>query len=112
MTSWYTAVDHDHNLTWLLQRASEKNLNKDKVKLRLTSIKYIGHLLTAEGLKPDPKKVEAVQQMPPSTDAKVVHRLLGFVNYSAKFLPHLSDVCEPLGWLTNKECAVGMASST
>jgi hypothetical protein len=66
--------DHDHNLTQLLQRTREINLklNKDKVKLRLTSTTYMRHLLTAEGLKPDPKKVEAVQQMPLPTDAKTV----------------------------------------
>lgn len=95
--------DHDHNLTQLLQRAREMNLklNEDKVKPRLTSITYMGHLLSAEGLKPDPKKVEAVQQTLP--DAKAVQRLLGFVNYLAKFLPHLSDVCEPLRRLTNKD---------
>jgi hypothetical protein len=51
-------------------------LNEDKVKHRLTSIPYMGHLLTAEGLKPDPKEVEAVQKMPPSTDTKAVQRLL------------------------------------
>ena len=84
--------DHDHNLTQLLQRAREMNLklNKDKVKLRLTSITYKGHLLTAEDLKPDPKKVEAVKQMPPPTGAKAAQRLLGFVNYLAKFLPRLT----------------------
>ena len=53
--------DHDHNLTQPLQRTWEMNLklNKDKVKLRLTSITYMGHILTAE-----------VQQMPPPTDAR------------------------------------------
>ena len=47
--------DHGHNLTPLLQRAREMDLklNKDKVKLRLTSTTYMGHILTAEGLKPD-----------------------------------------------------------
>jgi hypothetical protein len=41
--------------------------------------------------------------MPPPTEAKAVQQLLGFVNYLAKILPHLSDVCEPLHRLTNKD---------
>ena len=62
----------------------------------------MGHILTAEVLKPDPKKVEKVQKIPPPTDAKAMQRLLGFVNYLAKFLLHQSDVCEPLRQLTSK----------
>ena len=52
--------DHDKNQRIVLERARERNLtlNKDKVHLRLTEVPYIGHLLTADGLKPDPKKVE------------------------------------------------------
>ena len=50
--------DHDKNLRIVLERTRERNLtlNKDKVRLRLTEVPYIGHLLTADGLKPDPKK--------------------------------------------------------
>ena len=54
--------DHDEKLIALMKRAREKNLkfNKDKLKLRLTSVPYIGHLLTTRGLKPDPNKTEAI----------------------------------------------------
>ena len=34
------------------------------MKLRLTEVPFIGHVLTAEGVKIDPKKVEAVINMP------------------------------------------------
>ena len=62
--------DHDKNLRIVFERARERNLtlNKDKVCLRLTEVPYIGHLLTADGLKPDPKKVEAILMMPKPTD--------------------------------------------
>lgn len=60
-------------------------------------------LLTTEGLCPDPEKVAAVQHMQTPTDVKSLQRFLGFVNYLAKFLPHLSDVCEPLRRLTDKD---------
>ena len=45
--------DHDKNLRIVLERARERNvtLNKDKVRLRFTEVPYIGHLLTADGLK-------------------------------------------------------------
>ena len=96
--------DHDKNLRIVLERARERNLtlNKDKVRLRLTEVPYIGHLLTADGLKPDPKKVEAILMMPKPTDVKSVKRFLGMANYLSKFLPHLSTVTEPLRRLEDK----------
>ena len=101
-----TAIkDHDQNLRNALQRAREKNLklNKEKVKLRLTEVPYIGHLLTCDGLKPDPKKVAAIKMMPEPTDVQSVKRFLGMVNYLSKFLPHLSTITEPLRRLEDKD---------
>jgi hypothetical protein len=46
---------------------------------------YIGHLLTAEGVKPDPEKIAAITNMEKPTDVKGVQRLLGMANYLTKF---------------------------
>lgn len=61
---------------------------------------YLGHFLTADGLKIDPEKVCAMKQM----DVKAVQRLLGMVNYLAKFCPHLSGHCQVLRQLMHKDC--------
>ena len=63
----------------------------------------MGHLVTAEGLKPDPEKIEAVRNMPKPGNVKAVRRFCGFVNYLAKFLPRLAQVLEPIQKLTHKE---------
>ena len=49
--------DHDAKLHKLMMRCREENakLNKDKMKLRLDQVPYVGHLLTSQGLKPDPE---------------------------------------------------------
>ena len=94
--------DHDHNLTKLLERARAVNLklNKKKLKLRLSEVRYMGHLLTSEGLLPDPEKIA---EMPKPQDKKAVERLLGTVQYLSRFLPKLSEVAKPLRQLTEKE---------
>ena len=97
--------DHDTNLSKLLERCLEKNikLNKDKSILRATEIPFLGHLVTNQGLKPDPEKVEAIRDMPAPTDVLGVQRFVGFANYLSRFLPSLSDELEPIRQLTKQE---------
>ena len=80
-------------------------LNADKVKLSCNEVTFMGHLLTDEGLKPDPDKVREILEMLKPTDVAAVRRLIGFVNYLQRFLPNLSGVCEPLRKLTHKDTA-------
>ena len=98
-------IDHDANLARLLQRARETNLklNKSNINLRKSEVKFMGHVITDEGLKPDPDKVKAVEEMPRPTCKKELLSLLGFVNYLSKFLPRLAEVAQPLCNLTAKE---------
>ena len=90
--------NHDANLVRLLERCRQAGLalNKEKAELNKTEISFLGHIISNEGLKIDPTKVEAVLQMPKPTDVEGVRRLCGFVNYLAKFLPRLADVLLPI----------------
>ena len=57
--------DYDENLEKLMKKCQEKSikLNKDKVRLRKTEIQYMGHCITAQGIRPDPRKVDAINQL-------------------------------------------------
>ena len=97
-------ADHDRNLCHFLDRARERGLklNPDKVKLRLDSVPFIGHLLIDKGLA-DPNKVSAIINMPTPTNIKSPQQLLGMAQYLAKFLPQLSAITEPLRQLGHKD---------
>ena len=97
--------DDDEKLEKLMKRCQERNvkLNKEKMKLRRSEVPYIGHVLTDKGLKPDPGKIKAMLEMPRPTDVSGVQRIIGFLNYLSKFLPRLSDACEPLRKLMGKD---------
>ena len=108
--TWAEATaDHDVKLKALLERFRSRNLKlnkaklKLKLKLKLKQVPFMGHLITAEGLKPDPAKMKAVEEMPKSSNKTELQRFVGFVNYLSKFLPQLSDTCEPLRKLTQKD---------
>ena len=63
----------------------------------------MGHLLTSQGLTPDPTKVEAILKMHHPQMSKELNVFVGMVSYLAKFLPVLSDITEPLQKLEDKD---------
>lgn len=97
--------DHDEKLKQFLDRCRQKTikLNAEKFRRRQNETTYIGHRLTADGLKVDPEKVCAVEQMPAPTEVKAVQRLIGMANYLTKFCPHLSDQCKVLRDLAHRQ---------
>ena len=77
----------------MLDRCRERNLklNKDKCRFRVSDVSYVGHVLSADGIKPDPLKVEAVKAVPPPGDRKELQRFAGccdvFVQVHSKHVP-------------------------
>ena len=95
-------ASHDQNLTTFLERCKEHRIKlaPEKMKLRRSSVPFIGHIASAEGLRPVPAKVEAINRMPKPNDVRAIQRLLGLGRYLAKFFPKLSDITKPLSDLT------------
>ena len=67
---------HDVRRRQVLDRCRERNLkfNKDKCRFRVSEVSYVGHVLSADGVKPDPLKVEAIKTMPPPGDREELQR--------------------------------------
>lgn len=105
--------DHEVKLELFLQRCKKIGirLNKDKMKLRQTTIPFFGNLLTDRGVCADPEKIKAIVEMPAPVDVQGVQRLCGTVNFLADFLPSLSDVMEPIRKLTCKDVPFNWASA-
>ena len=77
-------------------RESGLTLRKDKCEFNQTHIKYLGQLIDETGVRPDPDKVRAIQEMRPPTNVKELCQFLGIVNQLSKFLPFLADQSKPL----------------
>ena len=99
-----TIEEHDQRLQATLDRTKMigMTLNPDKCQLRVTEVTYLGHKLTEGGVLPDQSKVEAILNMPAPQDKPGVQRLLGMVNYLAKFIPGMSEILAPLRELLKK----------
>ena len=73
-----TLEEHDNNLSAMLERAADKNLklNPDKLTVGAQEVEYFGHIMSADGLKPNPTKVKMIQDMPPPVDKKKLQTIL------------------------------------
>ena len=65
-------------------------------------MKYLGHIVSSEGIACDPDKIEVVQAWPEPTTVTQVWQFLGFASYYRNFIPNFSVIAQPLTKLTKK----------
>ena len=96
--------EHDARLKQVLTRAREVNLkfNAKKCKIKQEEVPYVGHVLSKDGLKPDPEKIRAVKEMKLPANANVLKTFLGFIQYLGKFMPNMATESAPLRELSEK----------
>ena len=93
-----TREEHDERLRKVLEKCRSVNLklNLDKCQFGVNELTYLGDVLSDKGIKPDPKKTEAIHDMPRPECKGDIQRFLGMVNYQAKFIPDVSAKAAPL----------------
>lgn len=77
-------------------RSAGLKLKPSKCALFEPETLYLGHIVSAEGIKCDPKKVEAVKNWVRPTTHKQVQVFLGTVNYYNRFIKDFSKIAYPL----------------
>ncbi|XP_055615351.1 uncharacterized protein K02A2.6-like [Toxorhynchites rutilus septentrionalis] len=93
-----TPEEHQQNLHAVLQRIQEFGftIRPEKCSFGREQLGYLGLLLDKDGLRPDPNKIKAIQDMPPPRDLTGVRSFLGAVNYYGKFVPNMRSLRYPL----------------
>ena len=93
-----TENTHDGTVLILCETARLNNLslNSKKIQFKSTDCKFFGHRLTPDGIKVDPKKIEAIIQIDPPQNVANLQSFNGMINYIKKFSPVLSKLSEPL----------------
>ena len=97
--------DHDANLINLLNVCQKEGLvlNSKKLELRRERVSFFGAEYSAQGMHPDPKKVQGITEMTVPTDKQQLQSFLGMVNYMGTFIPNLSHHTEPLRAMLKKD---------
>lgn len=93
------------NLEIFHQRMREMNLKlqPDKCEFLREELSYLGHLITSEGVKPNPDKIKAIREFPTPTNKKHLKSFLGQTNYYRKFIKDFSLKARKLNELLSKD---------
>jgi len=100
-----TQEEHDEAVIEVLEKARENHLtfNWPKCEISKKQLVFLGDLFTTEGLKPDPAKVKAIDDMVrPTPENGGLSRFLGLINYLGRYIPNLSAKTEPIRMLQKK----------
>lgn len=91
-------TEHDERLKATLSRlvSAGITLNKEKCVFKKPSISFLGHVVSGDGIKADPRKVAAIKGMDTPSDISDLRRFLGMVNQLGKFTADIATLTQPL----------------
>ena len=84
-----------------LRKAGLK-LKPEKCKFVQSSVPYLGHIVSKDGVATDPSKVEKVRHWPIPKTTSEVKAFLGFAGYYRRFIDGFPKIAAPLTQLTSK----------
>ena len=93
-----TFDEHIERLTHVFQalRAAHLQLKLSKCTFMQKEVVYLGHIVSADGVKPDPRKVSAVLDSQAPSNVKELRHFFGLTNYYCKFISSYANIADPL----------------
>ncbi|GBG80606.1 hypothetical protein CBR_g31066 [Chara braunii] len=88
-------VEHLHTVLERLRQAKYK-ANRDKCEFARQELKYFGHYMTPQGIRPLADKIEAILVWPESTNTTEVRSFMGLAGYYQRFITGYSRIAAPL----------------
>jgi hypothetical protein len=97
----------------VLQRLLENGLfvKAEKCVFHAQSVPFLGYIVSAEGVRMDSDKVQAVVNWPTPDSRKALQRFLGFANFYRRFIRNFSQLAAPLTALTSTRTAFRWSSA-
>ncbi|XP_040168903.1 uncharacterized protein K02A2.6-like isoform X1 [Anopheles arabiensis] len=65
----------------------------------MRQVKYLGQILDAQGIRPDPDKIAPIVSMPPPHDIPKLRSYLGAINYYGKYVQEMRTLRQPMDQL-------------
>lgn len=77
-------------------------MQPDKCQFLRREVTYLGHVISENGLKPNPEKINAVVNYPILRTAKHIKQFLGLVGYYRRFIYDFAKIARPLNYYKKK----------
>ena len=84
-------------------RQAKLSLKPRKCAFLRKETKFLGHVITSDGIKPLPEKIKLIKEFPRPTNVKETQSFLGLVGYYRKFIKDFAKIAGPLHNLTRKD---------
>lgn len=90
--------EHMINLEKVFSRLRESNfkIQMDKSEFLKLETAYLGHIISKDGIKPNPDKIKAIENYPLPKTTKEIKQFLGLLGYYRKFIPDFARVTKPM----------------
>lgn len=90
--------EHIRNLKLVFKKLREARLKiqLDKSEFLRKEVEFLGHIITAEGIKPNKNKIEAIKKFPIPKTPREIKSFLGLVGYYRKFIKNFAKITKPL----------------
>ncbi|KAI1828762.1 hypothetical protein DTO006G1_9961 [Penicillium roqueforti] len=100
-----TIEEHQRHVREVLSRLQKAGLQValPKCEFSVTKTKFLGFIVSTEGIAVDPEKISVIQQWKIPTTVKGVQSFLGFCNFYRRFIQGYSAVSKPLHYLTRRD---------
>ena len=84
-------------------RSAGIKLNFDKCVIKSKSCNFFGNIYTQQGVKPDPKKVEAIKKMEAPQTRQELQSFFGIINYLGQYIKNMAELTANLRLLLRKD---------
>ncbi|CAI7893102.1 unnamed protein product [Closterium sp. NIES-53] len=102
-----TKEEHFKDLEEVFRRLQHNRLITKGYKCEFLKpeLEFLGHVVSGDGIKIDPRKVNAIAKWNPPTNITELQSFLGFVNYVRRFVPNMAGVTKPLTDLLHEDAS-------